>query len=174
MKKAILVAGAAVAMMASTTASAATLLFSIAGSRPASFTLDSNPRVSQDGNLFTVAPTSANIQGTTYNNATIQFYQAQGTAGVDLLINVGKVGTNLGYSGPQLFSGSLSNPVFAPGVYLVYERSNLSGPSILTISNDVASAVPEPATWLTMALGMGAIGFGLRRRQKVSTTVKFA
>lgn len=37
-----------------------------------------------------------------------------------------------------------------------------------------APAVPEPATWLTMILGMGAVGFAMRRRQKISTSVKFA
>jgi hypothetical protein len=36
------------------------------------------------------------------------------------------------------------------------------------------SAVPEPATWLTMILGMGAIGFAMRRRKNVNTTVQFA
>ena len=36
------------------------------------------------------------------------------------------------------------------------------------------AAVPEPATWGMMILGMGIIGFAMRRRQKVSTTVTFA
>ena len=38
-----------------------------------------------------------------------------------------------------------------------------------------AAAVPEPATWAMMILGMGAVGFAMRRRNKnVSTTVRFA
>jgi hypothetical protein len=37
-----------------------------------------------------------------------------------------------------------------------------------------AAAVPEPATWAMMILGMGAVGFAMRRRSKVRTTVKFA
>ena len=36
------------------------------------------------------------------------------------------------------------------------------------------SAVPEPATWAMMILGMGAIGFAMRRRQKVTTRVSYA
>jgi len=36
------------------------------------------------------------------------------------------------------------------------------------------TAVPETATWVTMILGMGAIGFAARRRQKVRTTGEFA
>ncbi|MCU6452863.1 PEPxxWA-CTERM sorting domain-containing protein [Sphingomonas sp. A2-49] len=48
----------------------------------------------------------------------------------------------------------------------------------LRVSGTVAaapSAVPEPATWAMMILGMGAVGFAMRRRQKtVTTTVKYA
>jgi outer membrane lipase/esterase len=36
------------------------------------------------------------------------------------------------------------------------------------------TAVPETATWVTMILGMGAIGFAARRRQKVRTTSECA
>jgi hypothetical protein len=36
-------------------------------------------------------------------------------------------------------------------------------------------AVPEPATWAMMILGMGAVGFAMRRRRKnVTTTVAYA
>lgn len=41
------------------------------------------------------------------------------------------------------------------------------------VLEDVA-AVPEPATWAMMILGMGAVGFAMRRRQKVNTHVQFA
>lgn len=36
------------------------------------------------------------------------------------------------------------------------------------------AAVPEPAAWLMMILGMGAVGFTMRRRQKVTTRVSYA
>lgn len=35
-------------------------------------------------------------------------------------------------------------------------------------------AVPEPATWAMMILGMAAIGFVMRRRKNVTTRVQFA
>lgn len=35
-------------------------------------------------------------------------------------------------------------------------------------------AVPEPATWLMMVVGFGAVGFAMRRRPKVATTFNFA
>lgn len=36
------------------------------------------------------------------------------------------------------------------------------------------AAVPEPATWAMMIMGFGAVGHAMRRRQKVTATVRFA
>jgi hypothetical protein len=44
----------------------------------------------------------------------------------------------------------------------------------LSFTTAVAAAVPEPATWGMMILGVGLVGGVMRRRQKVSTTIKFA
>ena len=40
------------------------------------------------------------------------------------------------------------------------------GPQTLTVRDN--SAVPEPATWATMLLGFGAVGFAMRRRKRVT------
>ena len=40
----------------------------------------------------------------------------------------------------------------------------------ITYANAVTAAVPEPATWAMMILGMGAVGYAMRRRQKVSVS----
>lgn len=45
----------------------------------------------------------------------------------------------------------------------------------ITATTAVAAAVPEPATWAMMILGMGVVGFAMRRRKKnVTTTIRFA
>ena len=41
------------------------------------------------------------------------------------------------------------------------------------VGTGFAAAVPEPASWGMMILGMGAIGFAMRRR-KVATRVTYA
>lgn len=39
---------------------------------------------------------------------------------------------------------------------------------------DAAPAVPEPATWGMMLAGLGVVGFALRRKNQVTTRVRFA
>lgn len=38
----------------------------------------------------------------------------------------------------------------------------------------VLTAVPEPATWATMVIGFGMLGFAMRRRQKISVSLRHA
>jgi hypothetical protein len=44
----------------------------------------------------------------------------------------------------------------------------------VSATNAPVAAVPEPATWSLMLAGFGMIGFGLRRRSRVKTTVNYA
>lgn len=55
------------------------------------------------------------------------------------------------------------------GFYVV-NHDNAAG---FAYADTVTSAVPEPATWGMMILGMGAIGIAMRRRQNVSMRVSF-
>ncbi|WP_260599888.1 PEPxxWA-CTERM sorting domain-containing protein [Sphingomonas endolithica] len=48
------------------------------------------------------------------------------------------------------------------------------GFKIAGLSVTPTGAVPEPATWAMMILGMGAVGFAMRRRSAVKTTVSYA
>lgn len=69
-------------------------------------------------------------------------------------------------SGTFVFGGSLSGS----GEFAGYNNGNPA--ARLTLQ----TAVPEPATWAMMFLGMGAIGFAMRRSRKstVNTNVSFA
>lgn len=42
------------------------------------------------------------------------------------------------------------------------------------VDDVAASAVPESATWAMMLIGFGGIGFAVRRRRSIKTTVRFA
>lgn len=51
---------------------------------------------------------------------------------------------------------------------------SLSGLSRTSASGqEVTTAVPEPATWLMMILGFGAIGFAMRQRTRTTTRLRY-
>ena len=55
------------------------------------------------------------------------------------------------------------------GTFGVIDGSTLSG---LTYE-PIGSAVPEPASWAMMTLGVGLVGLAMRRRRKVTTRVMY-
>ena len=77
------------------------------------------------------------------------------------------------------FIGSLNVSNLAAGRYAVGLAADVNVDPDFTIRFDapvglaVTPAVPEPATWGMMILGMGLIGSAMRLKQKVSTRVKF-
>ena len=97
-----------------------------------------------------------------------------------------RVGNNLYFAGVSQGSYDTYSTNFASAIGSNYTLSfNLlsagsgSGNGLrITATNALAGtpvtgAVPEPASWAMMILGMGAVGFALRR-QKVTTRVQFA
>ncbi len=102
--------------------------------------------------------------------------------GTGLVINSGK--QYFAYSDSALsFQGSPSNPYAggrlfrsdsATSTYAANASATGEDARFLVTGSVVAAAVPEPATWALMILGMGAVGFAMRRRSKVNTTVRFA
>lgn len=59
-----------------------------------------------------------------------------------------------------------------PTITLNYAASSNA---VLYSTGAMAAAVPEPATWAMMLVGVGMMGFAMRRRQKnVTTTVAYA
>lgn len=83
-------------------------------------------------------------------------------------------GSNLSVYGLEIGIGSGWNNQFYGAVDNV--NVNFSSGRSVSSNFEVATtgAVPEPATWALMILGMGAVGFAMRRKSKVATTVRFA
>lgn len=144
-------------------ASAATLLVSYTPTTDNhgafSFEVDSNPTPL----AFSSFNFSVNL-----TNATGQY------VGVPSIIFVNiNAGGGLGdYYGAQLFSGSPSAPSLISGTFTLFFLDDSSRAGTLTIS-DTAAAVPETATWAMMLAGFGAVGFAVRRRSNIKTTVAY-
>jgi hypothetical protein len=85
--------------------------------------------------------------------------------------NIGTLGANiLAFTA----SGTLRYAGFdaTPGSFVFTTQGNTTTSFSATAT---AGAVPEPATWAMMILGMGAVGFAMRRRKSnVTTTVSYA
>lgn len=95
------------------------------------------------------------------------------------LTSVGSLGVNLGsrtsfdilnadafaQNGRNLYSVNLTTGTLT--------QVGLTDRSLFGIAI-VDTAIPEPATWATMTLGFGAIGYGLRRRRPQTTRIRFA
>lgn len=146
--------------------SAATLLFTLSGSRNATFQLDSNPAPDFFNTQF--AGTSLASSQIRFDNIAGTFNGAPGVAsigfGTNLFAALNINGTPLGFTqfaGPALFTGTAASPVFSTGTYAL--TSIVSGASTLTISD--VGAVPEPATWAMMITGFGLTGGAMRRRR---------
>lgn len=116
--------------------------------------LSYNPAATLDLASFEIGRANALAQ----SNASLNIYTITLTGlgdgfMVDYSYNQGALG-DIGTSGFNLASGL--NETNAPLVNRSFR---------FTDGQLVSGAVPEPATWLTMLLGFGAVGFALRRRK---------
>jgi hypothetical protein len=88
-----------------------------------------------------------------------------------------------GSSGAQEFLGDgisqiFENDVWQNGnnevIFIVENGAGTSGNPVGLRVNGLLSAVPEPGTWMLMILGLGAVGFAMRRRQNATVRFQFA
>lgn len=92
-------------------------------------------------------------------------------------------GSSALYNGRQVIGDSMAGPFNSSVAGRVsYDLGGQSGITAATFSSNrtafeidsLAAAVPEPAGWAMMMLGLGAVGYTLRRRQKVTARIRFA
>lgn len=81
------------------------------------------------------------------------------------------------FDGPQALNLK-GLEVFGPISAIVFRTENNvpidSGSPAGFAFSGIATAVPEPGTWLLMILGLGAVGFSMRRRHATTTRYQFA
>lgn len=155
-------------------ANAALIDFRLTGSYTAHFQIDANPTVVDPDEFgFVVQNVIGNFPSTSVGYAAdVSFFTADNLGGLEIDDPYGDSPRAVVVSdGPQLFTGSTSNPTFTLGTFDLAEYMG-DGTYTLVISN-VAAAVPEPSTWALAILGFGAIGVAMRRSSR-NVSVRFA
>ena len=117
---------------------------------------------------------------TGFNSTTASFTaRAAADDGGQLFLNGLSFGTVGSFT--QFTNGLTASSGFLPGVNtLLFRSTNGGGPAgarlefVSSSVSTLAGAVPEPTTWGMMILGFGAMGYAMRRRAKVRTSVSFA
>jgi hypothetical protein len=162
MKTEFVLGAAMVAVLAASSAPAATLLFTYTtpadSGGSATWTQSSTPAVAaQYPNIYTdvvVTDGSAEPAGLpTYTFTSVYYANGGADGGFDI------IGSGISPSGPQLFRGLDTAPVFATGVY------SLDGGGTLTVT---AAGAPEPDAWSMMLLGVAVMGGALRLRKSLA------
>lgn len=146
------------AVFATGAAQASTLLFSYSesGGLDFSFEQSSNPTpISYTSGMVTEAPVS-DWAGNIGPYSSIAWWSA--------MDNGMFIAGPYSVVGPQVYSGSESAPVFAPGIFAgTNHDSGLSG--TLTVTS-----VPEASTWAMMLIGFAGLGFaGARTPRKAAS-----
>lgn len=88
-------------------------------------------------------------------------------------------GTFLDGSGVRFNAGGFTNVAFfqpSVGPADQYRINGGGGISTLGFASSalISGAVPEPGTWLTLILGLGAVGFGMRRARQATRSIAYA
>jgi hypothetical protein len=88
-----------------------------------------------------------------------------------------------GSSNAQEFAGNGISRIFENDVwqngnneirFVVQNGTGTTGNPVGLRVNGILTAVPEPGTWMLMILGLGAVGFAMRRRQNATVRFQFA
>lgn len=174
MKPVVVLAGAALACMIAAPASAVPLTFDLTGAYTASWMLDSNPEPDfiDGGYRFNLYDVNGRFPGASTPVADLIFYNQRFDGGLAIEDFFADSKALLVTTGPQIYGGTEEAPFFRPGTFQLADFYNANRYT-LTISA-AAPAVPEPATWAMMLVGLGAAGAAMRRRNKVAATVTFA
>ena len=152
---------AASALLASAPVSAAELLFEYDSGDGAeiTFVIDQEPTPFDFG-VYSFDIQNVSIIGDLAGDFTIVFFTDFGLGGFSIP-DVQE------FVSDQLFSGSTSDPTFLTGTFCSSFSVDCNGPSLTISEVSVNAAVPEPATWAMLLLGMFGIAAAMRRRPAI-------
>ena len=143
-------------------------VFNLTASAFTGFTIDALvSALDPDGVGFFTAANNPNLQGPPGSTTTA----SRNGSGLVIAANFGDNGLEAAGQTSATYIFRTNATDFARGGTFttqdgsVAQRANFS---------PIGAPVPEPATWAMMLVGFGMIGFGLRRREKVTTRVRYS
>ena len=156
---------AALLVVTAVPAAAAPLLFNFTGGETGIFRADSTPIPNYiDANSFGTPITDTT--GVFAGAGGAEFYLGSGGGGGGLALYAGPGSSVfIGLEGPQLFSGSLSSPTFAPGYFHLRDASSGAATNL----NVIAPGAPAPQLGtglLAGAASLAALALTRRRRTR--------
>jgi hypothetical protein len=133
-----------------------TMTYTISGPTTASFTISmsSGPGWSDDA-AFTMDPIDLTVDGTSMTD-TVVFFNSSDLGGLN---SVSSCLPDL--IGPQLYTGSESDPTFLTGVFQLFDMETGAA---YTLTVCETPAMPEPSTILMLVSGLVFVGLGFKRR----------
>jgi hypothetical protein len=146
------------ALPAKADSSSETMTYTISGPTTASFTISmsSGPGWSEDGTAFTMDPSNLTVDGTSMTD-TVVFFNSSDLGGLNSVFSCLP-----DLIGPQLYTGSESDPTFLTGVFQLIDME--TGASYTVTATEQCSSVPEPSTVLMLVSGLLVVGLGFKRR----------
>lgn len=166
--KSLRCAALAAVLMTAGIANAALLQFTVTGAYTASWQMESNPTPDdgEDGLYFTVWDVSG-FNDAVLGVADITFFSGDVGGGLEILDFYG-FNVLLSTDGPQLYTGSESNPFFTLGTFALteYQGTDTYTLTIAEVGGPVVppAGVPEPATGALLIGGLALIGVLRKRR----------
>ena len=158
-------AASAIALLASSSAYASTVLFNITGPNAISFTAEQSPTPDFfTSNFFRLYALPVTTNGNTSNTPII--FDINGIL---------QVGSFNFLGGTPYYSGGTQTPKFLTGSYsLLGSISDSETTSTYNLKISQVAAVPEPATWAMLIFGFSAAGVAIRRTRATTLRVHYA
>lgn len=160
-------AALAAVLLSAGVANAALYQFTLTGGYTASWQLNdaADPDVVGDGQGFTLWDIDGNFPGSVLDVADLTFYNAAIGGGLEIYDFFGDT-VLLSTDGPQLYTGTETNPFFILGTFFLTEFQGTDTYTLVVslVGAPPVSDVPEPATGALLLGGFG-IMYALRKRR---------
>jgi hypothetical protein len=151
------------ALPAKADSSSETMTYTLSGPTTATFAISMGaaPGFSAPGYAFTMDPLYLTVNGTSMTD-TIVFFNSSDLGGLNSVFSYLP-----DLTGPQLYTGSESDPTFSAGVFQLQDMDTGDWYTLTACE----TSVPEPSIILMLVSGLFVVGLGFKRRSLNPTDV---